>query len=57
MGGKSQQTIRLKNFLRQKPERDRAVQPRVFGLIYHTHPDSACLLDDAVVRDSLADHK
>src|SRR6476660_9410197 len=29
---------------------------RVFGLIHHTHPTAAQLLDNAVVRDGLANH-
>jgi len=32
------------------------MQPRVLGLIDHTHPTTPELLDDAVVRDGLADH-
>ena len=28
----------------------------VFGLIYNSHPATAKLLDDAVMRDVLADH-
>ena len=31
-------------------------QARVFGLVDHTHPAAAQLLDNAVVRDGLADH-
>jgi len=33
-----------------------AMQPRVLGFIHHTHPAAAQLLDDAVMRDGLADH-
>ena len=32
------------------------MQPRVLGLVDHTHPAAAELLNDAVVRDGLADH-
>jgi hypothetical protein len=31
------------------------VELRVFGLVDHTHPAAAKFLDDAVVRDGLAD--
>ena len=34
-----------------------AVQPRVFGLVDHTHPAPAQLLDDAVMGDGLADER
>ena len=43
-------------FVGQKLQRDKAVQFHVLGLIDDTHPAAAQLLDDAVVRDSLADH-
>jgi len=33
------------------------VQPSVLGLVDDTHPSTAELLDDAVVRDGLADHR
>ena len=32
------------------------MQPRVLGFVDHTHPAAAQLLDDAVVRDGLANH-
>src|ERR1700730_10650244 len=32
------------------------MQPSVLGLVHHTHPATTELLDDAVVRDGLADH-
>jgi hypothetical protein len=44
------------NLLRQKLESDKAVQPHVLGLVHDTHPAATQLLDDAVVRDGLADH-
>ena len=43
------------NILRQELKGDEAMQPRVLGFIHHTHPPAAQLLDDAVVRDGLAD--
>jgi hypothetical protein len=33
------------------------VQAAVFGLVDHTHPTPAKLLDHAIVRDGLADHR
>jgi hypothetical protein len=42
--------------LRQKLQSDKATQFGVFSLIDHTHPTTAQLLDDAVVRNRLADH-
>ena len=35
---------------------DKAAETCVLGLIHHTHPAATELLDDAVVRDGLADH-
>ena len=32
------------------------MESSVFGLVDHAHPTAAELLDDAVVRDGLADH-
>jgi hypothetical protein len=32
------------------------MQTRVFSLVDHTHPATTELLNDAVVRDGLADH-
>jgi hypothetical protein len=28
----------------------------IFGLVNHTHPANSHLLDDAIVRDGLAEH-
>jgi len=42
--------------LGQELERHLAAEAGVFGLVDHTHPPAAELLEDAVVRDSLADH-
>ena len=44
------------HFFGQELERDEAVQPRVLGLVHDSHAAAAELLDDAVVRDCLADH-
>ncbi len=33
------------------------MESRVFGLVDHTHPAAAQLLDDAIVRDGLADQR
>jgi hypothetical protein len=40
----------------EKFERDKAMQPRVLGFINDAHPPAAQPLDDAVVRDDLANH-
>ena len=40
----------------QEFKRHEAVEPYVLGLIDHAHPAPAQLLDDAVMRDGLADH-
>jgi len=37
-------------------ERDGALEAAVFGLVDNTHPSAAELLDDSVVRNSLANH-
>ena len=42
--------------LREKLESDEAMQARVFRLVNHAHAPAAQFLDDAVVRDGLADH-
>ena len=43
------------DFIRQKLERHKAVQARVFGFVDHTHTAAAQLLDDAIVRNGLTD--
>jgi hypothetical protein len=43
--------------VRKELERDKAAQFDVLGFIDHTHTAAAELLNDAVVRDSLADHE
>ncbi len=40
----------------KKLERYRAAQLRVLGLVDHTHPAPAELLDYSVMRDRFADH-
>src|SRR5215469_7688425 len=42
--------------LGQELQRDAAVQLEVFSLVDHTHPATANLAQEAVVRDGLADH-
>ena len=42
-------------FIRQKLQSDKASEFNVLGLIDDTHPATAQFLDDAVVRDDLAD--
>src|SRR5580700_180806 len=44
------------NLVRQELQGDKAVQLYVLGLVDHTHPATAEFLDNAIVRDSLADH-
>jgi hypothetical protein len=39
----------------QKLQSHKAVQPRILGFVDHTHPTAAQFLNDAVVRDGLAD--
>ena len=46
----------LGHFIRQELEGDKAAEFDVFGLVDDSHPATAELLDDAVVRDGLADH-
>jgi hypothetical protein len=40
----------------QELEGNKPAELNIFGLVHHTHPATAELLDDAVVRDGLADH-
>ena len=44
------------DFIGQELQCDKTMQPGVLGLVDHTHAAAAELLDDAVVRDGLADH-
>src|SRR5260370_9708099 len=41
---------------REKLQGDETMKPDVFSFVDHTHPAAAEFLDDAVVRDGLADH-
>ena len=41
------------NILRQELQRDRATEFGVLGLVDHTHPATAKLLQDTIVRDRL----
>src|SRR6202022_1988668 len=43
------------HLLGEELERHEPVQAAILGLIDHAHPATAQLLDDAVVRDGLAD--
>src|SRR5262245_47977127 len=45
----------MRHIVGQKFERDETVQPRVLSLINDTHPAATEFLDDAVMRDGLAD--
>src|SRR3977135_4473050 len=44
------------NVIRQELERDKAVQPGVFGFVDDAHATTTDLLNNAVVRDGPADH-
>ena len=46
----------LRQIVRKKLEGDRATELEILGPVDHTHPATAQLLDDAVVRDGLTDH-
>jgi hypothetical protein len=46
----------LSHFVRQELQRDEAVQFHILGLIDDAHTAATELLDDAVVRNGLADH-
>ena len=45
-----------RNLIGQELQGNKAVQARVLSLIDHSHAAAAQLLDNAVVRDSLANH-
>ena len=45
------------HFLGQELQGHEAAKVGVLGLVDHTHPAAAELLDDAVMRDGLADHE
>ena len=44
-----------RNFIGQEFERNKTLKADVLGLVHHTHPTATQFLDDAVVRDGLAD--
>ncbi len=44
------------DFIWQELEGDEAMQPGVLSLVHYTHPAAAQLLDNAVMRNGLADH-
>ena len=44
------------DFIRQKLERDKAMEAGVFCLKDHSHPTAAELFNDAIMGDALADH-
>src|SRR5713101_744216 len=46
----------LGNVVRQKFQGDETTEHRILGLVDDTHAPAVQLLDDAVVRDGLADH-
>ncbi len=46
----------LGNVVRKEFQSDEASKIDVFGFIDHTHPPAAEFLDDAVMRDGLANH-
>jgi hypothetical protein len=45
-----------RHFIRQEFEGDEAAKIGVFGLLNHAHASATELVEDAVVRDGLADH-
>ena len=47
----------LGDIIGQELQGDEAIELGVFGLVDHTHAAAAELLDDAVVRDGLADER
>ena len=46
----------VNHIVRQEFQGDEAVEFGVFGFVHHTHAAPAELLNDAIVRDGLADH-
>jgi hypothetical protein len=46
-----------RDFLRKEFQSDKTVEPDVFGLVNHTHSTAAQHLEDAIVRDGLANHR
>ena len=46
----------VNHIVRQEFQGDEAAEFGIFGFVDHTHPAAAELLNDAIVRDGLADH-
>src|SRR6185437_15963544 len=44
------------HIVRQELQRDKATEIEILGLVHHTHPSAAQFLEDAIMRDGLADH-
>ena len=44
----------LRHFVRKELQRNKPFQSGIFGLIHHAHPAATKSLQDAVVRDGLA---
>src|SRR5437899_2563160 len=54
---KALERLRVSGYIfREKLESDKATEFDVFGLVDDSHTAAAQLLDDAVMRDGLADH-
>jgi hypothetical protein len=47
----------LRHIVGQKLEGDKPTELHILSLEHHTHPAATELLNDAVVRDGLADHE
>jgi hypothetical protein len=57
LSAETRQRLRIApDFVGKKFQRDKAMQPRVFGFVDDAHPAAAEFLDDAVMRNGLADH-
>src|SRR5712691_8680967 len=46
-----------RDFIGQEFQGNKSVKPGVLGLVDHTHPTTAELLYNPIVRDGLADHR
>jgi hypothetical protein len=54
---KTSQCLRVaSNFIGQELEGYKTMEPGVFRLVHNTHAATSEFLDDAIVRDGLADH-
>jgi len=57
LAAKAFQGARVLGYIRGKElEGNEPAELRILGLVDHTHPAAAQFLDDAVVRNGLADH-